>query len=120
DITNTGVAGDLDGDGDLEYIAGNEGRDATNTATGVANKLYLNAGTDAGGPGVRQLRGVASSLRVDDEAGPIESVRLAALPESFGALNAAEFWVSSNGGVDWVHVVPGGRPVLFPPWKRGQ
>ena len=120
DITNTGVAGDLDGDGDLDYIAGNEGRDATNTAIGVANRLYLNAGTDAGGPAVRQLRGVATSLRVDNEAGPIESVRLAALPESFGALNAAEFWVSSNGGVDWVHVVPGGRPVLFPPGKRGQ
>lgn len=119
DLTNVGAVGDIDGDDDLDFVAGNEGRDAGGVAFGVANRLFRNAGTSAGGLPVLQLDAVATSLRVDAEATPIASVRLGAAPDSLGAHNDADFWVSSNGGANWVHLVPGGRPVAFPAATQG-
>src|SRR5690606_8717688 len=31
----------------------------------------------------------------------------------------AEFWVSSNGGANWLHIEPGGGQVVFPDAIRG-
>ena len=113
------AVGDVDGDGRVDVVTGNEGRNGV--ATPDVNRMYLNQGTDAGGPAQLQLRGQAVSLRVDAEAAPIASVRLkipAADPAAPRTHNRPEFWVSSNGGSNWVQVMPNGRPVLFPDGKR--
>src|SRR5690606_35949579 len=49
-----------------------------------------------------------------------ESVRLRdARPTTFGTHNDVEYWVSSDGGANWVTIAPG-RPVLFPDAERGE
>ncbi|HEY8519460.1 MAG TPA: FG-GAP-like repeat-containing protein [Gammaproteobacteria bacterium] len=116
DITNSGAVGDVDNDGDLDYVAGNENRDPANVAIPAVNRLFLNGGTPTGTQ-APQLRGVASSLRVDAESAPIASVRLR-VNGAIGAHNSADFWVSANGGLGWVHAMPN-RPVAIPPAKQG-
>jgi len=119
DVTNVITIGDVDRDGDLDVIAGNEERDAASVAVPQVNRLYRNVGQPSGAAAVRQLSGYATSLPVDTETGPIASVALDASFASVSAHDRAEFWASSNGGANWVHVTPGGGPVVFPDATRG-
>jgi len=119
DITNTSVIGDVDGDGQPDIIAGNEARTDTNGAFGAMNRLYRNVGTPSGGAPVTQLFAHATSVRVDAETAPIAAVSLDAAFDPLGLHNEAEFWVSSNGGINWLQVSPGGPPVVFPEGIRG-
>lgn len=114
DVSNALVAGDIDNDGRLDVIAGNEDRDAESNALPALNRLYRNVGTPSGEPPVQQLRGQAASLRVDAEADPIESVSLDAVFETLLPNVDADFWVSSNGGANWSVIHPGMGPVVFP------
>lgn len=122
-IHNSLAVGDVNNDGALDLISGNETRtldaDGNAIAGPAAIQLYLNNGSDIGGPARPQLRSRATSLEVDTEATEIVSVRLNAQPAPLAALNKVEFWLSSNGGQNWVQAAPNGRPVLFPEGKRG-
>jgi hypothetical protein len=117
-VANSVAVGDIDADGDVDVITGNEARDSIGGALPAVNRVYRNAATPTAGPAVLQLSAHATSLRVDAETSPIASVQLDVLPAAYGAHNAAAFWVSSNAGVSWVHAVPG-RPVLIPAAKQG-
>ena len=119
DVTNVIVLGDVDRDGDVDAIAGNEERDEVSTALPQVNRLYRNIGQASGAAPALQLSGYATSLPVDTEDGPIASVALDASFAEPSAHNKAEFWASSNGGVNWTHVTPGGGPVVFPEAVRG-
>jgi uncharacterized repeat protein (TIGR01451 family) len=82
--------GDVDGDGDLDPVTGNQGQ---------ANRLYR-----------RQLhhtgQGQAGSIRVDTETINIDNATLthvASLPPNTGVT----YWLSNNGGARWFIVRPG-------------
>src|SRR5690606_17881687 len=110
DVTNVIVLGDVDRDGDVDAIAGKEERGEVSTALPQVNRLYRNIGQASGAAPALQLSGYATSLPVDTEDGPIASVALDASFAEPSAHNKAEFWASSNGGVNWTHVTPGGGP----------
>ncbi|HEU4619989.1 MAG TPA: FG-GAP-like repeat-containing protein [Gammaproteobacteria bacterium] len=112
-VTNTVIAGDVDGDGKLDIVAGNEGRDIADNTFPVADTLFRNAG-QASATTARQLRAKARSLRVDTSTANIASVSLGIDPAVLGAHNAADFWVSSDAGAHWLHVLPNVAPVAFP------
>jgi hypothetical protein len=119
EVTNSIVAADVDGDNDLDIIAGDEGRDANNAAFALADRLYRNVGQPSATQ-ARQLVAHARSLRVDTATTNIASVSLGIDPETLGTHNRADFWVSSNGGVNWVHIQPNAAPVTFPQPVSGQ
>ncbi|MGB7214230.1 MAG: FG-GAP-like repeat-containing protein, partial [Gammaproteobacteria bacterium] len=119
DVTNALAIGDVDGDGRLDVIAGNENRDDLDTALPRFNRLYRNVGVPSGDEPVVQLVAAATSLRVDTETDPIDAVSLDAVFETLGTNVEAEFWVSSNGGATWSHIVPGAGPLAFPEGIRG-
>lgn len=119
DVTNVIVVGDVDRDGAPDVIAGNEERDEESTATPQVNRLYRNVGVPSGAAPAPQLSGYATSLRVDARTVPIASVALDATFASATAHDRADFWVSSNGGANWLHIEPGAGPVVFPEAIRG-
>jgi hypothetical protein len=81
--------GDVDGDGLLDLVAGNDG----------INRLYQ-----------RRLyhtaRGAAGSLRVDAESNPIIHITLTAAT-TLPAHTGVTYWLSNNGGARWFQVRPG-------------
>ncbi len=119
DVTNALAVGDIDGDGRLDVIAGNEDRNELDEALPRMNRLYRNVGAPSGGAPVVQLTAAAASLRVDAEAEPIGTISLDAVFEEAFANVDAEFWVSSNGGEVWSYIEPGGPPLVFPEGIRG-
>lgn len=119
DVTNESAIGDVDNDGLLDIVAGNEDRAGGNGATPGVSRLYRNTGTPSGAGPVLQLVGRATSLRVDTESEPIATISLSAEFDPLGLHNFADFWVSANGGANWLHIVPGGRPIVFPEGIQG-
>lgn len=85
--------GDINGDGDLDLVARNEGQ---------ANRLYQ-----------RRLyhtaQGQAESLRVDTETNPITAISLTPAADLPPNTNVT-YWVSNNGGARWYQARPG---ILF-------
>lgn len=119
DVTNALAIGDVDGDGRLDIISGNEDRDDADTALPRINRLYRNVGVPSGDEPVVQLTAAATSLRVDTATAPIDAVSLDAVFETLAPNVEAEFWVSSNGGEVWSYIVPGAGPLVFPEGIRG-
>jgi len=88
--TYTLALGDVDGDGHLDLIAGNNEQ---------ANRLYQRRLYDTS-------RGWAGSVRVDGEVSNIDNATLtptASLPQH----TSVAYWLSNNGGAKWYLVQPG-------------
>ena len=95
---NTSVdLADMDGDGDIDSVA---------SSFKLTSRLYLNLGTDSGGPATLQMRAVGRSVRVDTEVDNIDSVELTTIA-SAPQHSRIDYWVSNNGGSNWVLASPG-------------
>ena len=99
-------AGDLDGDGILDFVTGNQTGD---------NAAYSLAGDTSANPAVQQLTGVAQSTRVDDATqGNVRFARIQVDSNdiSVPGLSSIEFFLTNDNGVTWVPA-PLDRPVEF-------
>jgi hypothetical protein len=109
--TNTVDVGDLNGDGRLDLVFGNQAVQPNNDPR--PTHVFLNAGV-ADGDEALQLRAYGTSVAVNNgEGGTIQSVRLTA-DTAFVAPqfhNYVDFWVSSNGGDYWAPIRPNGKPI---------
>jgi hypothetical protein len=89
------AVGDLDRDGDLDVVEGNEPNNQPNVVH-MRNDLF------SYDPG----RGLATSLRVDAETRSIFGVTLT-IAEALAPNTAIRYYLSNNGGVKWYLVRPG-------------
>lgn len=110
-VSTQGTLGDVDGDGDLDWILGNMLGQPTPVGD-MPNILFRNAGS-ANGASVLQLRARAVSNTVDSSGAT--SVKLMPTPSTsmVGAQfhNHIDYWVTGNGGTDWSMIFPDSRPV---------
>jgi hypothetical protein len=120
DVSVAIAAGDVDADGKPDIVVGNEARDAQNRAQPLVDRVYLNTGNPSSTPAVEQLAARAASLRVDSATSNIAGISLTIDPAALGPHNRADFWVSSNGGANWLHIDPGRTARAFPAAMQGQ
>ncbi len=120
DITNYIAAGDLNGDGKIDLVVGNEDRDAADHAHPFVDRVYLNAGVASDSAAAVQLHAKAQSQTVATPASPVASIAMTIDPATLGLHNNADFWVTSNGGTNWLHIVPNGTPLAIPASMQGQ
>ncbi len=99
------VTGDVDGDGDTDWLVGNEDQ----------NVLYRNTGVDDV-PTAQQLSAHATSLAFDT-SGTVTSVKLSPAPNTsmVGAEfhNTIDYWVTGDAGLTWSVIQADGRPVTI-------
>ena len=88
DVTNGIQVADVDGDGDMDVVAGNGN---TYTCKFYPSLLYDTSSS------------TVASLEVDTEIANIPTAHLTAT-ESNPALTWAEYWMSNNGGTQWFKV----------------
>ena len=106
------VAGDIDNDGDIDWIVGNQR--GPSTASGpLENVLYRNTGVDDVTTAL-QLSARATSLPIDN-SGTVTSVKLSPAPDTSMAgvqfHNDIEYWITGDGGLSWSLIEADGRPV---------
>ena len=99
------AAGDIDGDGILDFVAGNQ--------TGE-NATYSLGGDVSANPAVVQLQSVAQSTRLDDGSESNRFARLTVDPANISVPAGAQlsFFLSGDGGTTFVPA-PLDRPVEF-------
>ncbi len=89
-------AGDLDGDGILDFVTGNQTGD---------NAAYTLAGTVSANPAVQQLMGVAQSTQVNEgNEGNMRFVRLQVNPADISTPGQSniEFYLSNGNDAVWI------------------